>query len=279
MAQSAKYPDLQGYWVTAYITPLERPPEVSKLVLTPSEGRALFEILWNQRDARDPLGPLESVDVRSLVNVQGQIRSSLIVDPGNGKLPLKEGVFKPPPPVPFTRLDDPEQRPPSERCIPRMSVIAPMLVAPAGNVRQFVLTADHLVIQTEAFNQTRIVPLRSGAPGRHETGVGHWEGETLVVESSAFAPGERARVGPYAMFPISPDTRIVERFRRVSDGEMLYSFTVEDPAFYTRAWTAEMSLYRTDKPAYEWACHEGNYAMTNMLRGARLQELRAALRR
>lgn len=271
-------PDLQGHWTAAWLTPLERPPEASKLKLTPAEAAALWKTLWSQRDARDPLGPLESVDVRSLVLVNGEARSSLIVDPTDGRLPLTDAARARPAPRPptFEQMDDPEQRPPSERCAISTNMIAPLLVMPAGNIRQIVQTPTHLAIYLESFLAMRIIPLNAQVPGDPLAGRGRWEGDTLVVETTTFGPNDRIRVGPYLRFPVSEQTRIVERFRRTGPDEILYAFTVEDPKLYRTPWTAEMSLIRSDQQAYEWACHEGNYALSNMLRGARIKERRLA---
>lgn len=271
-------PDMQGNWTAAWLTPLERPPEAPSFVLTQAEADALWLTLWNQRDSRDPLGPLESVDVRSLAIVGGQIRSSLIVDPPDGKLPLTPAgeARRPPPPQTggVVGLDGPEQRPSPERCAATINAVAPLFVMPAGNIRQFVQTPDHFLILSEIFESRRIIPLRAEAHGLAETGRGRWEGDTLVIESAGFAANDRSRTAPYARFPISPQTRITERLRRTSEDEILYAFTVEDPALYLRPWTAEMALRRSHERVFEWACHEGNYAMSNMLRGARVVEQR-----
>lgn len=268
-------PDMQGIWTTAWLTPLERPPEATSLVLNSTEADALWEILWRQRDARDPLGPLESVDVRSLAIVGGEARSSLIVDPTNGKLPLTaSGRARKAPPV-SPGLDGPEQRPPAERCAVTTNAIAPLFVMPAGNMRQIVQTPDHVMMLTETFGIRRIIPLRAEARGVAETGRGHWEEDTLTVQTAGFAEDDRMRVGPYGSFPISPQTRIVERFKRTSEDEILYSFTVSDATLYAAPWRAEMALRRSDQRLFEWACHEANYSMFNMLRGARIKEQRA----
>lgn len=269
-------PDFQGVWSSAWLTPLERPPQATSLILSPSEAEALFQTLWAERDARDPLGPLESIDVRSLVIVDGRARSSLIVDPADGKLPLTAAARARRGPPPLPGLDGPEQRPPPERCNVTSNAVAPLFVLPAGNMRQIVQTPDHFMALAETYGIARVIPLKDGVPAPAASGRGRWEGDTLVIETSGFAETDRIRVAPYANFPISPRSKIVERFQRTSRDEILYSFTVEDSALYTAPWTAEMSLLRSDEKIYEWACHEGNYAMSNMLRGARLEEQRAA---
>jgi hypothetical protein len=275
---SEGHPDLEGNWTAAWLTPLERPVQARSLILKPDEARTLWEALWKERDDRDPLGPLESVDVRSLAMVSGEARSSLIVAPADGRLPMKDETQRPRfQPLPATtRLDGPEQRPPSERCSVPANAAAPLMVMPAGNIRQIVQTKDHLLILMETYNQVRIIPLHDKARASPGAGRGRWEGETLTVMTAGLAAADRMRAGPYAVFPVSPASRITEHFTRTSDSEILYSFEVEDSSLYLRPWKAEMALGRSDERVFEWACHEANYAMTNMLQGARVMERRAA---
>lgn len=267
--------DFQGVWSSAWLTPLERPPEAASLVLTEDEADALREILWKRVDV-EPLSPLESIDTRSLAMVGGKPRSSLIVDPVDLQLPYTEEARRRRQPPPTPGLDGPEARPPSERCATRTNMMAPMLVLPAGNMKQIVQTPDYLVILSETYTLARIIPLRDRARAAAGYGRGRWEGETLVVETSGFAPNDRIRAGPSANFPISPASRITERFTRTSEDEILYSFEVADPSLYVKPWKAEMALAKSDQRVFEWACHEANYSMTNMLRGARLSEERAS---
>jgi hypothetical protein len=268
--------DFQGVWATAWLTPLERPAEAKSLELTADEARALFDFLWTRRLDIDPLSPVESIDVRSLALVDGKPRSSLIVEPADGRLPLTDEARQRRRPPPEPTSDGPESRAVSERCIGRTNIAAPLMVMPAGNMRQIVQTRDHLVILAETYGQVRIIPLNEGTRAMAGYGRGRWDGETLVVESKGFAPTDRIRAAPYANFPISPASRITERFTRTSENEILYSFEVEDPSLYAKTWRAEMSLVKSDQRVFEWACHEANYSMTNMLKGARVIEERAA---
>jgi hypothetical protein len=269
--------DFQGNWSTMWITPLERPPEASQLVVPASEQAKLFATLWRRR-YEGPLDPGYDVDVRSLLIVGGEARSSQIVDPPDGKIPFTE-AGRARIPAPPTRgppgLDDPEQRLVSERCINPLNSIAPLGIQPSGNMRQIVQTPDHFVILSENLSPLRVIPTGAarGLPG---AGLGHWEGDTFVVETSGFAPEDRVRRGSFTQFSISPKSRITERFTRTGPDEILYAFTVEDPDLYTRPWTAEFSLKRSSAQLYEWGCHEGNYALANMLRGARVAEARKA---
>ena len=105
--------------------------------------------------------------------------------------------------------------------------------------------------------------------------MGRWDGDTLVVETGGFPEGDGWRIAPLSTFAISPATRITERFTLTGPHEILYRFTVEDASVYTRAWTGELTLKRSEDRVFEWACHEGNYALANILRGARVVEERA----
>lgn len=265
-------PDFQGNWHSAWLTPFERPVEATALELAPAEAEALYKALWGAVDAADPFSPTESIDLNSLAIVGGKARSSLIVDPANGKLPLRQPLRGGAPPEGF---DSHEQRPIPERCLVKANWEAPLFVLPAGNIRQIVQTPDHFVILSETYGAHRIVPLNSRTPGGRQAGRGHWEDDTLVVVTSGFAPNDRMRVTLYARFPISPATTITERFTRISDAEVLYAFTVEDAGLYSAPWTAEMPLVRTEDRLLEWACHEGNHTILAVLGQARMQDQRS----
>jgi hypothetical protein len=272
-------PDLQGVWVSRWTTPLERSPEWTPLVLAPDDGARLHAAVLARLGATDPLGPEYAWDLTGPLTIDGGLRSSLVVDPADGRLPYSEdgarrrAAFRP-----FSGADGPEQRGLNERCLMAGNGYAPFLSIPAANIRQIVQTTDTVLFHTESFNQLRIIPT-DGRTGpmipRGGSSSGHWEGDVLVVETARFLDTDRFRVSPLSTFPISPLTRITERFARVSADEISYRFTVEDPGLYTRAWTAESMLKRSDDPMFEWACHEGNYGLANILRGARVGEERA----
>jgi hypothetical protein len=271
-------PDLQGNWSTAWITP----PEANQLVVPASEQAKLFEALRSRLGGNNPLNGninVDMLDVTGLLIVGGEARSSLIVDPPDGKLPFTEAARpRRPAAGPVAQgLDDPEQRPLGERCIIRANLTAPLVILPAGNIKQIVQTADHFVILSETFSVLRIIPLdaANGLPG---AGRGHWDGDVFVVETTGFAPADRVRRGSFGQFSVSPKSRITERFTRTGPDEILYAFTVEDADLYTRPWTAEFALKRSDAKLYEWGCHEGNYSFANILRGARIMEQRAGSR-
>jgi hypothetical protein len=279
--------DLTGVWTNGWYTNLERPKDISKLVLTPEEAeafeaprRALNGMLASKAD--DVLGQAESEfndKGPGLMRINGEIRSSQIVEPADGKLPwradIKEklGVGKEPVEV----LDNVEDRPTDERCLTARGAGAPILNSPDTNFIQIVQAPDHVVIVSEKNHDARIVPLDGGAgrPGPVSwmgDSVGHWEGQTLVVETTGLRPGI-TRSGGFAQ---SDKSRVIERFTRTSAGELHYAFAVDDPGIFTAPWRAEQVFRASDHQVYEYACHEGNYALPSILAGARQAEMAAA---
>lgn len=274
-------PDLQGVWTTRWTTPLERMPDWKTLVISRTEGEALTHAFHARLNAANPMG----VPARDLVGalvVRGETRSSLIVDPVDGQLPLTpEGrAFRSKtPPNGVTGIDGPEQRSLTERCLMSGNGFAPFLTQPANNIRQIVQTTTHLVVFTESYSQLRLIPL-DGTVGpqipRGGSSKGNWSGDTLVVETTGFPPGDGLRnAGAGITFPISPGTRITERFTRTGPDEILYRFTIDDPAFYTQVWTAETVMAHSNDRMFEFACHEGDYSLANILSGARVGEQRS----
>ena len=170
------------------------------------------------------------------------------------------------------------------RCMATVAAGAPMLAAPDANVLQIVQTKDHVAILSEKYHDVRIIRLfadarAAAAAGRDPpaflgSSVGWWDGPALVVETRNFHEGT---INKGQRMLISATTRVTERLERVSPGELLYQFTVEDPTMLTGPWRAEMSIRATKGKVFEYACHEGNYSMSGMLAGARREEREAAL--
>jgi hypothetical protein len=273
-------PDLQGNWTTRWTTPLERPADYTALIVSAEEGARLHRAHLARLSSTDPLGPEYAWDLSGPLVIGGETRSSLIVDPPDGRLPVTaEGSARRSAFVRFSSADDPEARGLNERCLMAGSGYAPFLTIPASNIRRIVQTRDAVVMHTESFSQLRIIPvhgLKGPAIPRGGSSAGRWEGDTLVVETAGFLASDGARISPGSTFPISPQTQISERFTRTGADEISYRFTVEDATLYSQAWTAESLLKRTDDPMFEWACHEGNYGLANILRGARVVEKRDA---
>jgi hypothetical protein len=282
------HPDLQGVWNFSTITPLERPAEFAdKPYLTEAEAKALEQRTAERsnRDNRDR--STAEADLGGAYNefwwdrgvhaarVRGKIHTSLIVDPPDGKIPAltPDGQARADQRAEARRLhpaDGPEDRSNPERCL-LFNAGPPMLSGPYGNFVQLFQTRDHVVIFNEMVHDTRIVPL-DGRP-HLPAGVrawqgdprGRWEGDTLVVESTNFSGKTNVRGSGDGL-------RLVERFTRTGGNTLLYEFTVDDPASFTKPWTAALPMAKTNDQIYEYACHEGNYAMSGILRGARATE-------
>jgi hypothetical protein len=278
-------PDLQGKWSYATITPLERPiNQTGKDVLSREEKAALDEDARTSADRRD--GSPEA-DLLRAYNAywydRGKSigRTSLIVDPPDGRLPplTPEGrkrqaaIEEQERAHPFDSWED---RPLQERCIIYHGV--PPLPSGYNNTYQIFQTPGYVAILDENIHDVRGIPL-DGRPhiGQHirqwnGNSRGHWEDNTLVVETTNYSPQTTFK------FPAAGGTlHAVERFTRVAADQINYRFTINDPATYTRPWTAMLPL--TNLPNYvifEYACHEGNYSIRNVLSGARAQETAAA---
>jgi hypothetical protein len=309
------HPDLQGTYDLATLTPLERPAG-AKAVLTAEEaGR-----LENEVAARKELGQRSIKGDRpapprggdgstgaaggvggynnfwldpgsSYTVVNGERRTSIVVDPPDGRVPpltpaarqlaaarivratsdateSRDPGLEPP-----GSYDDPERRPLGERCILGFGSTSGPPALPDyfyNNLHKIVQTKDFVMILTEMVHDARIV--RMNAEHLPKTirkwmgdSVGHWEGDTLVVDTTNFTDKTRFRGA-------TEDMHVIERFTRVAPNALLYRFTIEDPATWTRPWTGEFTWPATNEHIYEYACHESNYALENILRGARRRE-------
>lgn len=279
--------DLEGLWSSASLTPLERPAGFAELVATEAEARA-FEASHNggPLGAADPVGQTDSEWWEMggrLTRIDGRARSSVIVEPADGRLPYSDAgrAALARSRAAMSNYDGPEVRPATERCLTGVggASVPPLLTAGYNNHVQIVQTPAHVAIVTEMNHDARIVPL-DAAPRPQTTSswtgnsAGRWEGGTLVVRTTGFHPALGWR-SPSPLF-LSPAAEVTERFTRVSPGEIRYAFTVTDPAVFTRPWRGETTLRRTKGPMYEFACHEGNYSLTGVLAGARQAEAAAS---
>jgi hypothetical protein len=280
------HPDLQGLWSYATITPLERPGAAGeKQFLSEEETEAANEEAQERGDRRsaDP-----RVDVEGAYNSvwwdrgKSTGRTSLIVDPPSGRLPplTAEAAGLVAARAEHRRLhpaDSWEDRPLQERCITYHGV--PPLPTGYNNNYHIVQTPTVVAILDENIHDIRIIPLdgRAHLPNRvpqwNGDSRGRWEGDTLIVETTNYDPRTTFR------FPThGPTLRAEERFRRVASNRIDYRYTITDPATYPRPWTVELPLTSFEGPIYEYACHEANYAMTDILAGARKEEAEAKLR-
>jgi hypothetical protein len=284
-------PDFQGFWNNSTLTPLERPSELAgKQVLTEEEAAEYQKRLLEEADAPNPQAnglPLGLQVGRSLGASwfeRGKLvesrRTSLIVDPPDGRVPsltpaaqklaaarARERSLHP--------ADGPEDRSLTERCLIWPSVGPPMLPTGYNSNYQIVQGPGYVMILVEMIHDARLTPLDGRphlAPGIRQwlgDSRGHWEGNTLVVDTTNFNSKTAFRGS-------SENLHLVERFTRTDADTIRYEFTVDDPATFTKPWTAEIPMRKTHGPIYEYACSEGNYSLADILKGARAEEKRAA---
>jgi hypothetical protein len=270
--------DLQGVWSHKNITPLERPADLSSLVITREQAMQLqTRILAKSEDLSRPAEPSVYFWERGIEAIRGEYRSSIITAPSDGKIPANDRfrtLAKAAGSAVLTAFDGPEARPGPERCLSAISAAPPVTVVPAADLRQIVQTPGSIVISSEELHEARIVRMNAQhAPAAVTSwlgdSIGWWEGQTLVIETRHFAPTSAVRAGPASLFIVGPETIVTERITRVSDAELSYAFTVEDPAYYTRPWGGESRFGRSNDPMLEYACHEGNYSLGYALMSAR----------
>ncbi len=279
---SDRRPDLQGVWDLRTATPLERRKEfVGKAFFTPEEA-AEFE----RREAQRIAGAV-AVHAPGWLDygpkLLPDLRTSLIVDPPDGRIPaMTPAAQQRAAARSATRrangLDGPEAFSIQERCL-LFGAGPPLLPGPYNNNVQIVQTPDAMMIYTEMIHDARVIPL-DGRPNRAAhlrtwlgDSRGRWDGDTLVVETTQFMPEAAFRGNSEVAFRgWDEHLRVVERFTRTSDDSLGYEFTVDNPAVFTRPWTARLQMARSKELIYEYACHEGNYGLVNMLTAARSEE-------
>jgi len=293
-------PDLEGVWTNATLTTLERDPKYgARLAMTPQEAAAIEQS--NAKfvaQANAPTDPkLKTTDLpyecgrgfkgsdcgynfawtdpgTEVMTIAGEKRTSIIVDPPNGRLPPLTEEGKKRLAARFQRgaFDGPESRSLGERCILSFGSAAgpPMLPLLYNNNYQIYQTKDEVSIVVEMVHDVRHIRLNAQhLPANMKEwmgdSIGHWEGDTLVVETTNMRPEQGFRGA-------GGETKVTERFTRIAPRQILYRFTVEDPSVYTRPFSGEVALNASRGPIYEYACHEGNYAMPGILAGAREME-------
>ena len=294
-------PDLEGVWSNTMLTRMERPAEYKgRMVLTPDEVAALEGERVKMRESGNEATP-QSATITDLVKkcnipgvssggpdcgvntafidageqvsrVNGEPRSSLVSFPADGRIPYKPGIRE--------RMsleggrsrvlaDNPENRSLAERCIVGQNTFQGMVIQPTlyNNTFMFQQSPDTVVLLLEMSHEPRIVRLNAAhqpTPKYYGDSIGHYEGDTLVVETTNFAPAQ--------LTYNSPALKVTERLTRVGRGRILYQFKVEDPATYTQPWGGEYEFHASPGQLYEYACHEGNYGMIGILEGARADE-------
>ena len=266
-------PDLQGLWYFGTATPLERPKEFEGKAYLTAEEAADFE-----RRTAERIGRTQAVHAPGWLDygtkVGVDMRSSLVIDPPDGRVPAltpegrrnaarraeeRQGA-----------ADGPEDLGPGERCLV-FGAGPPLIPGPYNNNLQIVQTPGAVVLLTEMIHDARIVPLdgRPQAPPHMRAWLGssrgRWDGDTLIVETTNFTDRTSFRGSDQHL-------RVVERFTRVGPDVLHYEYTIDNPTAFSRPWTAAFTMTRTAERMHEFACHEGNYGMSNILRAARFGE-------
>ncbi|HEU5256676.1 MAG TPA: hypothetical protein VFU28_11845 [Vicinamibacterales bacterium] len=285
------HPDFQGFWNNTTYTPLERPKGIDRQFFTKEEVVEQMKRAAAEEAEQTEPGTVADVHYdftqfgldRSQAPLSVNLRTSLIVDPADGHLPpmTEEGkrlnaaradARKRAGPI----TDAAENQPLSVRCIQMDRDGPPMLAGAYNNNYQIVQSAGTVLILVEMLHDPRIIPTDGRAPlpssirQLEGSSRGRWDGDTLVIETTNFK-----EMFMFAAQGASADMKLTERFTRTADDTLMYRFTVDDPKVWTRPWTAEVPWKKSVGPIFEHACHEGNYSLTNLLRGAREDEKRA----
>jgi hypothetical protein len=283
-------PDLQGFWTNSTYVPLERPDGVTKEFYTPAEAAEAIKRAAEREAEQTEPGTIADVHYdftqfgldRSQSTIAQNLRTSLIVDPPDGKIPplTPEGQKKAAERAAARKAmgattDAVQNMPVGTRCIIMAGAGPPMMNAGYNANYQIVQGPGYVMILTEMIHDVRIIPIDGRSQPsqnlRQWTGVsrGRWDGNTLVVETTNFN-------GKNPFRGAGENMRVEERFTRVADDSIQYRFTVVDESTWTRPWTAEVPLAKTNGPIFEFACHETNYGVANTLAGAREEDKKAA---
>lgn len=284
-------PDLQGVWDFRTITPLQRPEDLGEQAFLSEEEAANLEQEAVDRDARLLVAEARRTEAGGSVgaynnfwmdrgtNVVGNRRTSLIVDPPNGRYPSRTAQAQR---LANARREYRSEHPADtyldrsafDRCILGFNQGPPMTPGGYNQNMQLFQTRDYVVILNEMVHDSRIIPLNGGPRPDIESWTGEsrgrWEGDTLVVETTHFSDKHSYRGS-------TKNRKLVERFTRVDVDTLVYEFTVSDPATWTAPWTAEVPMRRNDLAMFEYACHEGNYSLEGILGGTRADERSAGV--
>jgi len=286
-------PLIQGYWTNSTTVPLQRPQALGTQEFY--EPEEVAEILRQRLDteyANTERGTAADVHYqfddysmnKTLDTITANMRTSIIFDPPNGRLPEPTSDA-------LARLDEynawreehqwdsAKTRGLSERCLIWGQEGPPMLPLGYNSTYQFMQTEDYVILQLEMIHDVRIIPLDGGDPSENSlpqwlgNSRAHWEGDTLVVETTSYS----GRTDANGMRGVSLDTNtlVEERFTRISESEINYEFTITDPTVWKQSWSGTYPFKKIDGPMFEYACHEGNYGIENILSGKRIEELDA----
>lgn len=273
------HPDFQGVWESLWLTPLERPAGVPGDIPEADVERVRQAFLAREAGRADNQLETEGeiAIAANVMRVGGIYRGSQVIDPPDGRIPRSEAGKAKRTDMPTP--DGPESYNRIVRCLSGVST-GPMLFANFDMLHRIVQTPGDVVIYSEFIADTRILPITGSLPAnRPRTMTGssfaHWDGDTLVVETSRYDGSKTIGFGPFAV-PLGDQAVVVERFRLNGPDELVVRYTVTDPENYTQPWTGEIAWVRSSQRLFETVCHEGNHSLTNMLMAARIEEQRAA---
>jgi hypothetical protein len=289
-------PDLQGIYNTATITPFERPAELGeKAFYTPAEAAAIeagYSADFAQQGGEGDTGTYNEFWYDAGTKLVPNLRTSLITDPPDGQLPaitdfaqakLADRTLL----LQESGTDGPEMRPLPERCMFWPSTGPPIFPTFYNNNYRIVQSPGVVAIHAEMIHDVRIIPVAERGTSEHLPEAitqwvgdsrGYWDEDTLVVETINFIDASKNELGPPGIRSIrgvGANNRVIEKFTPTANNLLMYEFTIEDDETFASPWTAEFALHASEGPIYEYACHEGNYAMRNVLMGARREEQEA----
>lgn len=280
-------PDFQNVvWATNYFPVFELSPMSAELVVPEDEAARIVSTIYGGMQgflekSIDPEAHVIMGETDGLPIVRGERRTRLIVVPASGKLPLTEearAIAK----VTDTMdgpKDDYEQRPTGERCLV-LSGLPPVHAVISYNRQRIIQTPTHVVIHNENGDEARIIPYADthaagGMRSWYGDSIARWDGDTLVIETIRMPESERVR-GLFTKFVVNTDAKLIERYTRLSDTELLYQFTIIDPKAYSEPWLAEFSFVAVDTGMFPSPCHEHNHSLPGILRGQRVADARTA---
>jgi hypothetical protein len=286
---STGHPVLQGYWTNSTVVPLQRSVELGDQAFYTIE-----EAMAKQQAAIDTIRaetvPGTTADIhyqmddyaldKSVDTIASNLRTSIITSPANGRLPqvtpeaeaiaATAAIYRE-----EHGYDSAQDRSLSERCVLWSNVGPPMIPLGYNSTLQIMQTEDHVVVLAEMIHDTRVIPFvdrnaeSETLPQWLGNSIAYWDGDTLVIETTGFSgsvPGRNINA------PMSVDAKVTERISRNSENSLSYAFTVEDSTLWEESWGGEYPMQSINGPLFEYACHEGNYGIVNILNGRRVQE-------
>jgi hypothetical protein len=281
-------PSFEGIWNSATATPLERPRELKdKPFFTPEEAAQWERAFAKQNEEPPPGAKLTGTGTYNTVyrewgtHTLKTRRTSIVIEPADGRIPALtpaaaevkrrrlEGL---------KRFENPEDLGLQDQCLAFLTAGPPMLPYSYNSNYQIVQTDDTVLVHAEMIHDARIIHLdgRPHAPARLRSwlgdSIGRWEGDTLVVDTTNFNDGGGFYGDAGGNFGWDRNLHVIERFRLFDADTLLYQFEIDNPTAFTQTWKGELTMTRSSEPIYEYACHEGNYSLSNMLRGFRAAE-------